>query len=187
MQSQSIHDRLIKLKQLAEQGYQYEAEAAHNKLKQLCDKYNIQIEELSQAETHQFQFHYKNQNEFQLFFQIYANFFQIEDETISLSHNPSHKYFAINLTNLQYIEFNEFWQFYRKKFKRDYRKKLRELKNYFLSAWIQKQQLTVESNDDTQKTTISEEELNSILNYMNEIDHHPFIAKHKKRIANTKS
>lgn len=74
MEYDRIIDKAIKLKELVDRGEGGEVSAAKRAIEQLCEKYDINIEDLFKEEKKRYVFKIKYNNKFdkQLLFQCYA-------------------------------------------------------------------------------------------------------------------
>ena len=68
--NETIKQRLLKIKALAERGQEHEAQIAKQKLMELADKYGIDLDTLADVETKEFKYKYAAAWEKKLMFQV---------------------------------------------------------------------------------------------------------------------
>lgn len=130
-----IIDKLKKILALAERGEQGEARNARIKLENELKKHGLTIEDLRSELKIPRVFPYKTKDEMTIFFQVLLLLFgRKSEETNSARYNSKRKQLYINLTDLQYIEMLNMWEFHRKQFNKEKKRLLRDC----LEAYVNK-------------------------------------------------
>lgn len=108
----SIHERLVKIKQMADRGVMEERKVAKRLLNDLLKKHDMTIEELTTDQTSTCWLRYKYPYERDLIIQILCRI--LDTNRLSILKRKGRKVIGIGLTPRQHAEFNEFWSTYRK-------------------------------------------------------------------------
>jgi hypothetical protein len=159
-----IKDKLLKLKNLAERGYQGEAIAAQKALKNMLEKYGLTLDDICDDKL---EWRWiktgRSKDVKKIFFQC---FFQITDKS-NCKYKEAKKYSEIGfeLTSAQYADLMSLFEFHSKQFKRERDKLLKNL----CQAYIHKHEIWHKTDipDDEEKpkkrNPIDPDELRSIL------------------------
>lgn len=169
MEYDRIIDKAIKLKELVDRGEGGEVSAAKRAIEQLCEKYDINIEDLFKEEKKRYVFKIKYNNKFdkQLLFQCYAK----------VTNNKMISYFTsklrpniieFDLTRIEYIDLKGMFEFYRKEWSKIMKSSLNDL----FDAFISKNEISHNQEDNKHKTLTLEdwERISRIQNLMSTME-----------------
>ena len=156
MNNEKVIDKIKKLQALVEGGVEGEVLAAKRALDALCEKYNIDIEDLftEKKEWREFKLPYNDKAARKLLFQLYC---YVTDETkISYKKNRYGNVILFELTTREFIDLNNMLEFYLKEWK----KELKQHCNDLFSAFINKNNLFANSipDDNNKEKKITPEE-----------------------------
>ena len=159
-----IIDKLKKILALAERGEQGEAINARIMLENELRKHGLTIKDLrSELKTPRI-FPYKNMDEMTLFFHILISVCgRKSDETKSASYNSKKKRIYVELTELQYIEILNMWEFHRKQLNKEKKRLLRDL----MEAYINKHDIFDPNAEPSQIDDIDWERIARIMKLAN--------------------
>lgn len=134
MEYDRIIDKIKKLKELVDRGVDGEVLAAKRAIEQLCEKYDINIEELFEEEKklYTFKIKYNNKFEQQLLFQCYSKV--TNRKKISYYRSKSKpNIIEFELTHIEYIDLIGMFEFYRKAWDKTIKSSLKDLFDAFIS------------------------------------------------------
>lgn len=134
MEYDRIIDKIKKLKELVDRGVDGEVLAAKRAIEQLCEKYDINIEELFEEEKKLYTFKIKYNNKFdrQLLFQCYSKV--TNRKKISYYRSKSKpNIIEFELTHIEYIDLIGMFEFYRKAWDKTIKSSLKDLFDAFIS------------------------------------------------------
>ena len=159
-----IIDKLKKILALPERGEQGEAINARIKLENELRKHGLTIEDLrSENKTYRI-FPYKNKDEMTLFFQVLISVCgRKSEETGDSRYNSKKKQIYVNLTDLQYIEILNMWEFHRKQLNKEKKRLLRDL----IEAYVNKHDIFDPNAEPSQKDDIDWERIARIMKLAN--------------------
>lgn len=133
-----IIDRLKKLLSLAERGYQGEADNARRILEAELLKHGLTIEDICSDNRKQRTFKYNSKPERTLLIQVFVNYLGGKHKAFKEStFNKNSKKVWIELTDLEYIDIQDMYEFHKSHF----RKERNRLLNDMLSAYVQKHKI----------------------------------------------
>lgn len=159
-----IIDKLKKILALAERGEQGEARNARIKLENELNKYGLTIDDLRSEHKISRIFPYKTKDEMTLFFQILISVCgRKSEETEGARYNSKRKQISVNLTDLQYIEILNMWEFHRKQLNKEKKRLLRDL----IEAYINKHDIFDPNAEPSQIDDIDWERINRIMKLAN--------------------
>lgn len=167
---ESIKDKLLKLKNLAERGCQGEAIAAQRALENMLKKYGLTLGDICNDKL---QWHWiktgKGKDAKELLFQC---FFQITDKS-NCNYKEAKRYSEIGfeLTSAQYADLMSLFEFHYNQFKREREKLLKNLYKAYISKHEIWNKTDVPDEDKPNKRKpIDTEELRSILMLVNSFE-----------------
>ena len=147
----TIRQRLLKIKALADRGDKYEAILAKEKLNQLLEKYGLSINDLSEHETKEHTYSYGTKWQKDLMCQIKAMIAGDNHFYTMTRGETKIKKIIFDFTNTQRIEFEWLYNHYKSEYKD-------ELKTLFI-AFVHKHHLFGISNGECKKQMSEEETL----------------------------
>lgn len=158
-----------KLLALSERGVGGEADNARRILKSLLEKYNVTLEDLRSEKRLLRSFPYKFKEEMTLFYQILINTYGSKSkQSKEAYYNSKHKRLYVPLTDLEYIDVSNMWEFYRNQFA----KERSSLLNDMLTAFIMKHNIFDLTPDPSREKPEEPdwEHLEKILNMSSEME-----------------
>lgn len=169
MEYSRIIDKIKKLKELVDRGVDGEVFAAKRAIDQLCEKYDINIEDLFKEEKKRYVFKIKYNNKFdkQLLFQCYAKV--TNNKKISYFTSKSRpNIIEFDLTRIEYIDLKGMFEFYRKEWSKIMKSSLNDL----FDAFISKNEISHNQEDNEHKTLTLEdwERISRIQNLMSTME-----------------
>ncbi|MDR0872240.1 MAG: hypothetical protein LBN27_02075 [Prevotellaceae bacterium] len=171
---ESIIEKLKKIQTLAERGCNGEMENAKFLLDKLLKQYNLTLEDLSSEIRKERVF--KNCNA-AVFIMCSYKIFGVKRTKTSYNYKNKPKDLCIELTDLEYIEISEFYNFHKRNFDKEFQK----MKVDFQCSYQLKHELYTEKNDSDDKgKSYSQEELEKLLTYasmMEDVAFHKAIEK----------
>lgn len=141
---ESIIDKLKKIKELVDRGYEGEKQAAIEMFDRLVEKYNIDPEDIFTDTIKEYEFRYYSSPEKSILLQCYG---KVIDKS-EINYRSLKDYIAIfKLTHLQYIHLKELYKFH----KYNYSKEYKEFVASFEYAYRSKHSLLIrrDPNDTT--------------------------------------
>ena len=151
---EKIIDKLKKLLALAERGEAGEAQNARRILENELRKHNLTLEDLASDKRKNYVFPYKDKDERRLLVQILVNVCGSKSEAFNEStYNSKKKRLYAYLTDMEYIDVSNMYDFHRKHLRKE---KERFLKDLF-SAYVNKHNIF---DKDPSERTNSDEEVN---------------------------
>lgn len=159
-----IIDKLKKILALAERGEEGEARNARIMLENELKKHGLKIDDLRSEIKKERIFPYKNKDEMTIFFQLLLSLFGRKSEEISSArYNSKGKRLYVNLTDLQYIEILNMWEFHRKQFNKEKKRLLRDC----LEAYVNKHDIFDPNAEPSQTDKVDWEKLIRIMKLAN--------------------
>ena len=132
---ETIIEKIKKIKELADRGYQGEAIAAKHKLELLLAKYNLSIHDIEDNELKMRHIKYKDAWNKKLVLQTVASCTERELSFYRNSYYPGH--ILVELSDLEYVEVLNKLDFHRKQFEKEKRK----AEKAFFTAYIHQHEL----------------------------------------------
>lgn len=156
---ETIKNKLLKIKELADRGIDGEKIAAQHRLEQLLAKYNMTIEDIFNEQTKERMFKV-SRGQIALFVQFASS--EIGDRYKNMygfKQKPSEIY--IELTDREFIDFDQRWQWHRKQYIKEVEKQIDIVKK----AYYHKHNLFNKDTDpdDAEKSNITLEEYFQII------------------------
>jgi len=163
---ETVKDKLLKIKALADKGYAGEARNAKLLLDKMLDKYNLTLDDLMCVELKKRGFKVPF-NKMVLFFHIVYSVIGKRANNIVYYGNKKTEQF-VKLTDLEYIEIESMINFHFKQFDKELKKQHKAI----ISAYIIKQSLAVSNDvmDEDDRPKMSMEEMLAIRNAINGLD-----------------
>lgn len=144
---ESVQVKLSKLKELAARGIDGEKENAQRMLEMLCDKYGVKMEELFTDEKTVRYFGFKATLN-SLFLQLWSSMFGANERLLNdlkiYKVNNNRLEVHVPMTEAEYIEFNQMWEWHCKNFQSE-RRRIRKL---FAQAYYERYSLFPISKDE---------------------------------------
>jgi hypothetical protein len=154
----SIKDRLLKIKALAGRAEAGEQQAALHLLHELMSKHGITEADLDPEPKNWHMFKYNSSLEKDLLVQVFFAYTNHKG-TVDVMTSKRSRTIGFELTTKQAIEIGEQYEAY----KRAFRKELSKFRNNFLTAFIAKNKITSQNEDDDKpEKEISKEDLEAI-------------------------
>lgn len=154
MEYNRVIDKIKKLKELVDRGVDGEVFAAKRVIEQLCKKYDVNIEDLFKEEVklYTFKIKYNNKFEQQLLFQCYS---KVTNRKVISYYKDKLRpnIIKFELTNIEYIDLKGMFEFYRKIWSKIMKSSLNDL----FEAFISKNQISHNQEDEEPKTFTPEE------------------------------
>ena len=173
---ESIVEQVRKVKALADNGIDGEKENAKILLDKLLKKYNIDLNEFIEEKRKAYKFKYSNEHERRILVQCIAKFAPNIKTFKRLCNNKGSiikNIIELDLTNLEYLDSSGSAKFYTKL--------LKDEMETFMTAFIHKHKLFGASNeDDASESTLSTEEIETIVNMMKAMKNSDFIPSRKQ-------
>lgn len=169
MEYNRIVDKIKKLKELVDRGVDGEVFAAKRAIEQLCEKYDINIENLLKEEVklYTFKIKYNNKFEQQLLFQCYS---KVTNRKVISYYKDKLRpnIIEFELTNIEYIDLKGMFEFYRKIWSKIMKSSLNDL----FDAFISKNEISHNQEDNEHKTLTLEdwERISRIQNLMSTME-----------------
>jgi len=113
--SDMLFEKLKQIKALAESGVDGEREAAERKLRMLCAKHGVRLEDLAEESKAFYKFKFDGELERHLFVQCLVCVCQ----TNEIRHRKGPRWIACELTAEQAVRLGECWDHYRKEWRRE--------------------------------------------------------------------
>ena len=114
-----MKEQIKKIKEMAERGTEHERKVASLKLKKLCKKYGIKIEDLDKEERFEFRFPFRSHDERQVIIQVYSWYMN----DIYLTDMELYKRaVSFQMTNEEYLDCRLYINHYLKEFRRELKK-----------------------------------------------------------------
>lgn len=156
-----IIDKLKKLLALAERGEAGEARNARRILETELRKHGLTLEDLSSEVRKERIFPYKDTDERAIFIQVLVNVCGSKSEAFkSAGYNTKRKRLYVDLTDLEYVEILEKFEFFR----RQYNKEKKRLLNDLAVAFLSKHRLyDKDPNEEKDSNPLSPEDIRRIL------------------------
>lgn len=161
---ETIKDKLIKIKALADRGCAGEARNAKLLLVKLLDKYNMTFDDLSDAELKRRRFNVPK-NKMVLFYHIVYTVIGKRAEDIYYYGKTTTVQYA-NVTDFEYLEISSMVNFHF----RQLDKELQKQQKTITGAYIYKHRLTVKAEDSDERAERSDKELLAMLNAISSLD-----------------
>lgn len=159
-----IIDKLKKILALAERGEQGEARNARLKLENELKKHGLTIEDLRSEQKTPRVFPYKTKDEMTLFFQILISVCgRNSEETKGAQYDSKGKRLFATLTDLQYLEILNMWEFHRKQFNKEKKRLMRDC----LSAYINKHDIFDPNAEPSKRDEIDWERIARVMRLAN--------------------
>lgn len=135
-QFESLKNKLSKLHQLAERGYNGEAENAKRAIERICQRYGIELEDVLDIESkHEYTFEIgRSKNMMSLFIRCLSSICDITGMTYS---QPTRSSIRIELTAMQYADVLSLFNWH----KANYQEEFEDFKSNFFGAYIGKHDL----------------------------------------------
>lgn len=141
-----IIDRLKKLLSLAERGYQGEAENARRILEAELLKHGLTIEDICSENKKERIFKYNSNEERSLLIQVFVNYLGSKNEVFHKSwYSAKSKMVGINLTDLEYIDILNMYEFHKTHFRKERKRLLEDM----IAAYVQKHRIYDSTPSDT--------------------------------------
>ena len=135
MDKESIIEKLRKIKALTENGVGGEVIAAQEALDRLLKEHGLTLEDISDEQRKDYDFKYSNKREMALMIQILVHLFGTKSHVFRTGRFVKKgKVVFLEMTKLEYIDFKNMWEYYRREWKKYLEKSLKEM----LSAYILK-------------------------------------------------
>jgi hypothetical protein len=169
-----IIEKLKKIKELAERGFEGEASAAKGKLEILLTKYGLKIEDLEDVKVYEYKFKYVTVQERTIILQCIS---EVTDTPgLRYSHfKDKRKEFFVKLTEWQYVESKAMIDFHIKQF----RKELKAQLDALTSAYCSKHRLFAASQKSGE-SKLTMEELARLVAIYNSLDDDAIFRKRLK-------
>lgn len=167
---ETIKEKLRKIKALADKGIDFEAKAAQFQLEKLLSKYNLSIEDIFDETKKPRMFKVRNLEK-RLFIQnVAAVIGNRWREIYYYNGKPSEKY--IEMTDQEFVDFEQQFSFHRKQLKKECKKAFDEL----IKAYCYKHDLFNKdiSKDDRQESIMSLDDYFSILQVVEKLENVTF-------------
>lgn len=157
--TKEVKNKLQKILALAENGSEGEKITAQKLLDELLKKYELTLEDITQAEEEKkVEIYLSSEMEFKLLSQI---IYKVKNVS-SFSYWKFGKRYIIKCTESQRIEINNQFEFYKKLFKKEYAKEKKRFREEFFCAYIQKNKIWNESDDENNETVDSHIDLDRL-------------------------
>ena len=135
MVQDSIMEKLRKIKALAENGVGGEVIAAQEALDRLLKEHGLTLEDISDEQSRYYEFKYSNEREMALMMQVLVHLFGSKSHVFRTGRFVKKgKVVFLEMTKLEYIDFKNMWEYYRREWKKYMEKGLKEM----LSAYVLK-------------------------------------------------
>lgn len=135
MDKESIIEKLRKIKALAENGVGGEVVAAQEALDRLLKEHGLTLEDISDEQSRYYEFKYSNEREMALMMQVLVRLFGSKSHVFRTGRFvKKSKVVLLDMTKLEYIDFKNMWDYYRREWKKYLEKGLKEM----LSAYVLK-------------------------------------------------
>jgi hypothetical protein len=176
---EKIIQKIQKLKALAEKGVDEEAKSAQRKLDLLLEKYGINLAQLEDESRKERFVKYKSNQEKMLIVQIVSKLLGSEAKIFGVRKGKRKVLqLSIQMNEAEYIDFTEYFHFYRKLFAKD----LEKIQERYFLAFIHKHHLfsqdapseTTEEEGNAKESTMSFEEYAKIQEMMDDISDQKF-------------
>jgi len=161
---ETIKDKLIKIKALADKGCAGEARNAKLLLDKLLDKYHLTLDDLSDVELKKRRFNVPK-SKMVLFYHIVYNVIGKRAEDIYYYGKKTTAQYA-NVTDYEYLEISSMANFHFRQLDKELQKQHKTI----TGAYIYKHKLTVKSEDSDDRAVRSNEELLAMLNAIDSLD-----------------
>ena len=161
---ETVKDKLLKIKALADKGCAGEAINAKLLLDKLLDKYNLTIDDLSGVELKNRRFNVPKNKMF-LFYHIVYNVIGKRAEDLFYYGKKTTAQYA-KVTDFEYLEISSMANFHF----RQLDKELRKQQKTITGAYIYKHSLTVKSEDADDRAVRSDEELLAMLKAIDDLE-----------------
>ena len=165
----SIKQKLLKIKALAEQGVEGEAIAARNQLAKLLEKHGMTIEDLC-SENKKLRPIQILRVEAPLFSQILWKVTGEENHPIFTYKGQSKLLRVVELTDRDYIDFQQLFEFHRRQLAKERKKCLETL----YTAYIHKHDIFGQSDGKQSENSMTEEQLRAIIAMMSGLENATF-------------
>ena len=157
---ESVIEKLLKIKRLADEGFDGEAEAAKYQLEKLMKKYEMTLDDLMGIKKTSRTFKVPKAMT-QLFIQVVASVISERYKDMwSYRGASTTKY--IDLTDIEYVDIEQMWSFHSKQLKKELAKQKKIVEN----AYYHKHELfdcNPADSDESKKETLTAEEIMEIL------------------------
>ncbi|WP_320980004.1 DUF2786 domain-containing protein [Bacteroides sp.] len=156
-----IIDKLKKLLALAERGYQGEADNARRILEAELLKHGLTIEDVCSDNRRERIFKYNSKAERTLLIQVILNYLGSKHKAFNEStYNGKSKIVRIELTDLEYIDIQDMYEFHKSHFRKERNRLLKDM----LNAYVQKHKIfdSDPEDSDREEKDIDWEELRRI-------------------------
>lgn len=162
---ESIRGRLLKIKALAENGYEGEAKAARHLLEKVLEKHNMTFEDLAQEELKKREFRVPRDMNY-LFAHVVAQIIGAKRarKITYYTNKPSMKYCEV--TDLEYLEIANMFDFHFRQLKKEIEKQ----KKLTTTAYIYKHKLTVDDGRVSDSSSTNTKDLLTIVSLMKNMD-----------------
>lgn len=135
MDKESILEKLRKIKALAENGVGGEMIAAQEALDRLLKEHGLTLEDISDEQRNDYEFKYSNERKMALMMQVLVHLFGSKSHVFRTGRFAKKgKVVFLEMTKLEYIDFKNMWEYYRREWKKYMEKGLKEM----LSAYVLK-------------------------------------------------
>jgi len=159
---EAIIDKLKKVRELADRGYQGEALAAARMLKVLLDKHGLTMADLQDEKTQEYRFKYMFGWEKAIIIQCASKV--LDKPTMSYKAYKGRKGIYLDLTEWQYREVTDMTTFHLKQFRKELMRKTKQME----IAYLNKHNIFADSSEGGE--SLSQEELNELLRTMQDLD-----------------
>ena len=133
MEFEKVLDKAKKLQALVERGEMGEAKAAKRALENLCDIWGIDIAQLFTEEKKERKFKIPYHDPFaqRILFQCYCKV--TNQNEINYSHNRYKNVIYLELTDAQYIDLSQIFDFYLRQWKKEKKQLMKDMLNAFIN------------------------------------------------------